>query len=323
MPGRKYATATYRFGFNGKENDNELKGVGNSVVFEARMCDPRLGRWLSIDALASKYSDVSPFVFVLNSPIQAKDPDGNVVIFINGQHPGTGGTSSYWHGYDLKVMDQIGDHSARYVDGALGGWQNTGSNALRGSIPGTDIVRNGSVGGFFGALVRVFKSSNVNMKVRIAAGTAQGMKDAADIYANLKEGESVKIVTHSMGTAFARGYVKGLNKWAEANGKSFKFEYELDVNAFQGANLPASSAVKETQNKTGGLDGGNSIVEAAKGNSVPGVGKVPGAKDTTDPSDATKGHAVSEMSTTNIPELGNGGNKRSGEQGINNENKPK
>ena len=31
MPGRKYysASANYRYGFNGKENDNEVKGEGN------------------------------------------------------------------------------------------------------------------------------------------------------------------------------------------------------------------------------------------------------------------------------------------------------
>ena len=30
MPGRNYtATSSYRFGFNGKENDNEVLGIGN------------------------------------------------------------------------------------------------------------------------------------------------------------------------------------------------------------------------------------------------------------------------------------------------------
>ncbi|HUM47427.1 MAG TPA: hypothetical protein PLD84_10885, partial [Chitinophagales bacterium] len=42
MPERNYSSDNYRFGFNGKENDNEAKGSGNSVEFGARIYDPRL-----------------------------------------------------------------------------------------------------------------------------------------------------------------------------------------------------------------------------------------------------------------------------------------
>jgi RHS repeat-associated protein len=322
MPGRRYSASSskYRFGFNGKENDNEVKGEGNSLDFGARVYDPRLGRWMSVDALANKYPAVSPFAFALNTPIMAKDPDGNVVIFINGQHAGSGGTAAYWGGYDKDVKNALGDQSARYVDGALGGWKNTGSNAVAGAVVGSYGGWIGSVGT---AVFSVLKSSNINRKVRIAAGQAQGKKDAADIIANLKEGETIKIVTHSMGTAFARGYVNGIMEYAKKNGLAdkVKFEYELDVNTFQGADLPAKNGIP-TQNKTGGLDGGKSFVEAVKGNSVPTVGKVPGATDTTDPSDADKGHAINEMSTSKIPLLGNGGDPGTVEQGNDNKKKP-
>lgn len=99
-------------------------------------------------------------------------------------------------------------------------------------------------------------------------------------------------------------------------------EYELDVNSFQGKNLPVSPLVKQTQNKTGGLDGGNSLKEEIKGNSVPTVAPVPGAENTTDPADADKGHAINEMSTSKIPNLGNGGTPGKIEEGCNNEAKP-
>ena len=190
-----------------------------------------------------------------------------------------------------------------------------------GAVMGSKM---GWIGAFVSAAAKVVCESNVSLKVRIAAGAAQGAKDAADIIANLKEGETIKIVTHSMGTGFARGYTEGILKYAKAHGLAdkVKFEYELDVNAFQGGDLPADKNVKQSQNKTGGQDGGGNLTEALQGNSVPTVGKVPGAKDTTDPSDADKGHAVDEMSTTNIPNLGNGGNAGSVEQGSNNEKKP-
>jgi len=45
MPGRTYRqpNSSYRYGFNGKENDNEVKGEGNQIAFENRIYDPRLG----------------------------------------------------------------------------------------------------------------------------------------------------------------------------------------------------------------------------------------------------------------------------------------
>ncbi|MBK7682327.1 MAG: hypothetical protein IPJ26_07585 [Bacteroidetes bacterium] len=62
-------TTGYRFGFNGKENDNEVKGTGNSLDFEARIYDPRLGRWLSLDPETRLMPWISPYNYVSNSPI--------------------------------------------------------------------------------------------------------------------------------------------------------------------------------------------------------------------------------------------------------------
>lgn len=69
----------YRFGFNGMEKDDEVKGAGNSMDFGARMYDSRLGRWMSVDPLAIKYPSFSPFNFVLNSPILYVDQNGEEV----------------------------------------------------------------------------------------------------------------------------------------------------------------------------------------------------------------------------------------------------
>lgn len=52
QPGRKYTFGSlYRYGFNGKENDNEVKGEGNLQDYGMRIYDPRLGRFLSVDPL--------------------------------------------------------------------------------------------------------------------------------------------------------------------------------------------------------------------------------------------------------------------------------
>lgn len=68
------------YGFNGKEMDNEVKGNGNSYDFGARIYDPRIGRWLSVDPYERLYVPISPYTFALNNPIKLVDADGNVVV---------------------------------------------------------------------------------------------------------------------------------------------------------------------------------------------------------------------------------------------------
>ena len=87
MPGRKYTqpNTNYRYGFNGKEKDNEIKGENNSYDYGARIYDSRLGRWLSVDPSSEKYAHLSPYNYSENSPIALKDPDGkDGIITISG-----------------------------------------------------------------------------------------------------------------------------------------------------------------------------------------------------------------------------------------------
>jgi RHS repeat-associated protein len=81
QPGRHANTSDYRYGFNGMELDNELKGEGNSYDFGARMLDPRIGRWFARDPLAAKYPELSSYNYVANNPLVYIDPDGQQIIF--------------------------------------------------------------------------------------------------------------------------------------------------------------------------------------------------------------------------------------------------
>jgi RHS repeat-associated protein len=79
MPGRKYPAAggLYRYGFNGKENDNDIsEGDGNTSDFGARMYDTRLGRFFSIDPRAREFAFWSPYSFAGNNPIRFTDENG-------------------------------------------------------------------------------------------------------------------------------------------------------------------------------------------------------------------------------------------------------
>lgn len=77
MPGRKYAASgLYKYGFNGKENDNEVIGEGNQQDYGMRVYDPRLGKFLSVDPISFTYPWYTPYQFAGNTPIQAIDLDG-------------------------------------------------------------------------------------------------------------------------------------------------------------------------------------------------------------------------------------------------------
>ncbi|MFZ1636001.1 MAG: RHS repeat-associated core domain-containing protein [Chitinophagales bacterium] len=245
MPGRNWTAGTaegYGFGFNGKENDDDVKGDDNSLDFGARIYDPRLGKWLSLDPLQNKYPFVSAYAFAINSPIQALDPDGRLVIFINGLSnflaccPGEKG---YWGSWADAAMNKIQDHNAMYIDGE-NIWLST-------------------------------------VEERTAQGYRIGQEKAKDVIDNLAKDsngkiiESVKIITHSMGAATERGfsnalidYVDSYNLSVEEHNKTedqlaalaksrgetyipqyqqkiegFKIEFVVDISAYQSKELIA------------------------------------------------------------------------------------
>ncbi len=58
------------------EMDNEVKGTGNALNFGARIHDPRLGRFLSVDPIATSMPSFSTYGFAFDSPILFIDEGG-------------------------------------------------------------------------------------------------------------------------------------------------------------------------------------------------------------------------------------------------------
>ncbi len=62
------------------EKDDEVKGLGNSLDFGARMYDTRIGRFLSVDAMQKIACGWTPYRIGFNNPIRFVDATGNFEV---------------------------------------------------------------------------------------------------------------------------------------------------------------------------------------------------------------------------------------------------
>jgi RHS repeat-associated protein len=78
-----------RYGFNGKEGDDErMGGGGNTYDYGFRIYNEHLSRFLSTDPLSANYPMLTPYQFASNTPLQAIDLDGLEAYFIHGTASG-------------------------------------------------------------------------------------------------------------------------------------------------------------------------------------------------------------------------------------------
>ena len=76
IPNRHNSSNSYRYGFQGQEKDDELKGPGNSLNYEFRMHDPRVGRFFATDPLTKSYPWNSQYAFAENRVIDGIELEG-------------------------------------------------------------------------------------------------------------------------------------------------------------------------------------------------------------------------------------------------------
>ncbi|MDE6484050.1 MAG: hypothetical protein K2L14_01460 [Duncaniella sp.] len=179
--------------------------------YTARHTLPQINRFRTMDPLAERFYWLSPYNFCNGDPVNYKDTDGQMCIFINGYDRGDGGKSEYWNGLDHKIMNKIQDTKAKYFDGspAKGRWHGL--------------------------------KKNISADRRERLGREKARENADNILNNLdfENGETIKIFTHSMGAKFAKGFADELlNIALDRNLIDDKesqniIEYEVDMAPFQ------------------------------------------------------------------------------------------
>ncbi len=76
QPKRHGSSDFYRYGFQGQEKDDEIKGEGNSLNYKYRMHDPKIGRFFAVDPLFKEYPHNSSYAFSENVVINAIELEG-------------------------------------------------------------------------------------------------------------------------------------------------------------------------------------------------------------------------------------------------------
>ena len=249
-----------KFKYNGKEEQrrefSDLSGL-EWLDYGARMYDAQVGRWSISDSKSEFYFSHSAYIYALNQPTHAIDPDGNIVIFVNGNHYDIMPPhEKYWTTsvrktdpkkvslfnlsgeyyvslqFDKIIMQILKDfHKPQYYDGSVGGWH-----------PIFDDKR-----------------FSATAKGRYVKGFEQGLMDAKSIIDNLardKSGniiETIKVVTHSMGGAYGKGLVAALKVYINtlpiALQKQIKITLVVDFDPFQAGDIKADPDIKTLQFK--------------------------------------------------------------------------
>lgn len=210
--------------YNAKEMET-MNGL-NQMDYGARRRFAGLPIWTGRDPLSEKYYGISPYSYCAGNFPNAIDFQGKLIIFINGQHANNRMDEyhmhKYWGAIEQGVKDHFNDKNTHFIDGSLGGFLNTFIVGIL--LPGM---------------------SNTDVNNRIEAGRAYGRRMAAEWIHNLRRNKSgvivepFRIVSHSMGGAYAQGLAESIVEYVLDNPelcKGFKLS-EYDFDPFQAGSL--------------------------------------------------------------------------------------
>jgi RHS repeat-associated protein len=239
-----------KYKYNGKELQSKEFSDGSGLEwtdYGARMYDQQIGRWHCTDGKAELYQNITPYAYAANQPTNAIDPEGNLIIFINGYTPFSNeqGKSRYWEDWQSV---KVGIRSEK-------NW--------RGNWVTSDVYEDHLVRSFADDVSTQLSDKNQKFvhggndpwgMDRRSSGDDKGYEEAEAIIAGLHRtggviDETIKIVTHSMGGAYGKGYVEGLKRYIKENGleKDVRLTLVADFDPFQAGSTKADDDIKTMQ----------------------------------------------------------------------------
>ena len=69
--------STNRWRYSGKEEQKALDAALPLIDYGARMYDPTIVRWMSVDPMAEKYYHMAPYAYCAGNPVNKVDPSGS------------------------------------------------------------------------------------------------------------------------------------------------------------------------------------------------------------------------------------------------------
>ena len=177
--------------FNAKEFDEET----GLYYYGARYYDSRLSLWISTDALQEKYPQHTSYLYVGSNPVNAIDPDGHKIVFINGKIGGGSPKAGapYWNGYNSRFV-----------------------RSAKSFFNDNKVVFTDADYGYLSTAKGREKSGYEYAKAHYEEWTSDMNPD-----------EVFNLVSHSMGGAFS----KGIEKYLKEMGR--KVEYNVMINTYQ------------------------------------------------------------------------------------------
>jgi RHS repeat-associated protein len=213
-------SVTNKIKYNSKEEQRQEFSDGSGLEwldYGARMYDNQIGRWHVMDNYSEVYYGLTPYNYAGNTPVNAIDVDGNLFIFASGfmakqylagqerptqiyrsvgERPNplyapyvpdrgfyrdgphnNGKAFTYWEGVNDAYMNAYNDKNAYYTNGSFTPESEANTRFSEGAKAGQDLIKK---------------------------------LEAGDI--SLTDGETIKIVGHSQGAAYAAGIASELAK---------------------------------------------------------------------------------------------------------------
>lgn len=127
MKERSQNDSSYRYGFNGKENDRDF---GNKQVIQDygfRLYNPAIGKFLSVDPLASNFPNQSDYISFDDDPINKIDPDGRTGVAVKDKSTKTITIQSTIYFYGNSATKELAKMATDKIDA---GWNAANATML-------------------------------------------------------------------------------------------------------------------------------------------------------------------------------------------------